>query len=81
MSDAGDRGRPTSRTRREAARDTLGQTNRAPVLEALANPKWHMGLPALLVATAIVAVMVLLGQSRPEVVPGRIAPPPSRRHH
>ena len=73
MSDSGDRGRPTSRTRREAAREALGQSNRAPFLEALADPRWHMGFPALLVATAIVAFMVLLGQSRPEVVPGRIA--------
>ena len=73
MIDSGDRGRPTSRTRREAAREALGQSNRAPLLEALADPRWHMGLPALLVATAIVAFMVLLGQSRPEVVPGRIA--------
>ena len=73
MSDLGDRGRPTSRTRREAAREALGQSKRAPLLQAMADPKWHMGLPALLVATAIVAFMVLLGQSRPEVVPGRIA--------
>ena len=73
MIDSGDRGRPTSRTRREAAREALGQSNRAPFLEALADPRWHMGLPALLVATATVAFMALWGQSRPEVVPGRIA--------
>ena len=73
MIDSGDRGRPTSRTRREAAREALGQSNRAPFLEALADPRWHMGLPALLVATAMVAFMVLWGQSRPEVVPGQIA--------
>ena len=66
VSDSGDRGRP-SRTRREAAREALGQST-APFLEALADPRWHMGLPALLVATAIVAFMVLW-DSRPEVVP------------
>ena len=73
MSDSGDRGRTTSRTRREAARETLGQSKRAPFLKALADPKWHMGLPTLLGAAAILATMVLLGQARPEVVPGRIA--------
>ncbi len=73
MIDSSDRGRHTSRTRREAARETLGQSKRAPLLEALADPRWNMGLPALLAATGIVAFMVLLGQSRPEVVPGRIA--------
>ena len=73
MSDPADRGRPSSRTRREAARETLGQSKRAPFLQALADPKWHLGLPAFIVAAAIVSTMVLWGQARPEVVPGRIA--------
>ncbi len=73
MSDSGDRGRPSSRTRREAAREAIGQSNRAPFLHALADPKWHLGLPAFLATTAIVSVMVLFGQARPEVVPDRIA--------
>ena len=73
MSDPADRGRPSSRTRREAAREALGQSKRAPFLQALADPKWHLGLPAFIVAAAIVSTMVLWGQARPEVVPGRIA--------
>ena len=68
-----DRGRSSSRTRREAARMALGHSDRAPLLNALADPKWHLGLPVFFLGTAVVAAMVLFGQSRPEVVPDRIA--------